>query len=192
MYYFYCMAKFISAGHCNLKGPNYDPGAVGVNGRTEASETVKMRDAVIKRLEAAGHKVTRDLDGESLKQYLARIKTGTGSVVVEFHFNAFNGKATGVEVLVQRDADKMDTAFAKELAVATSTITGLPLRKGGVISEKDSARGSLGLMRESGLVALIELSFIDNPADMASYDKSLEQLAEAYARIIIKYDDMLT
>ncbi len=186
------MAKYISAGHSNIPGTNYDPGAVGVNGRTEASETVKMRDAVINHLVDGGYKVIKDLDGESLKQYLNRIQTGTGSVVVEFHFNAFNSTATGVEVLVQRDADKMDKAFAKALADITAIETGLPLRNGGVKSESESARGSLGLMREAGLVALIEICFIDNPKDMAAYDRAFDRLARGYAELIVQYDAMLT
>ena len=184
--------KFISAGHCTKPGKNYDPGATGVNGRTEAAEAVKMRDEVVKQLKNMGYNdIVTDLDAESLKEYLARIQTGSGSVVVEFHFNAFNGKATGIEVLVQKDADKMDISFAKEMAKVTAAATKLPLRSGGVKSEADSKRGSLGLMRENGIVALVELCFIDNPADMAAYDKAFSGLASAYAAAIAHYDTLI-
>ena len=54
---------------------------------------------------------------------------GTGSVVCEFHFNAFNRVATGIEVVIEEDGDKMDIACAKEIANMLHTATGLPLRK---------------------------------------------------------------
>jgi N-acetylmuramoyl-L-alanine amidase len=181
--------KFVSAGHCNVQGPNYDPGAIGVNGRKEADETVWMRDTVCDRILKKGYSdLVRDMNAESRQQYFQRIQTGTGSTVCEFHFNAFNGKATGVEVLVQRDADKMDLACAKELAMATAEITRLPLRRGGVISEAESHHGSLQIMREKGIVVLVEICFIDNPKDMEAYDLVKNQLAEVYANILIKYD----
>lgn len=184
--------KFVSAGHCTKSGPNYDPGASGVNGRKEANETLKMRNAVIGRLKTMGYTdIVQDADGESLGEYLRRIKTGNGSVVCEFHFNAFNGLATGVEVLVQQDADKMDKACAKELALVSANIMGLPLRRGGVVSEAESHRGRLGLMREQGIVVLVEICFIDNAGDMAAYDRSFDQLASAYASIIAKYDSLI-
>lgn len=180
---------FISGGHCNTPGPNYDPGAIGVNGRKEADETVKMRDAVIYHLRKRGAPFIQDRAGESLKQYLKRINTGTGSLVVEYHFNAANGSATGVEVLVQSDADKMDKACAKELCEVSATFMGIKNR--GVKSEADSHHGRLALMREQGIVVLVELCFIDNPEDMAAYDSAFNDLAEAYAGILIKYDAMM-
>lgn len=182
--------KFISAGHCDTKGPNYDPGASGVNKRYEAHETVRMRNAVIAALKAQGIKdVITDLDAESLKQYLTRIKSGTGSVVCEFHFNAFDGKATGIEVIVQQDADKLDIACARDIAQGLHDITGLVLRsQDGVIREDESKRGRLGLMRENGIVVLVELCFIDNPSDMAAYDKHFDEIAEFMAEVLHKYD----
>ena len=185
--------KFVSAGHCNVPGPTYDPGAPGVNGRTEANETVKMRDAVVARLRDYGSTdIITDLNSESLSQYLKRIKPGTGSVVCEFHFNAFNGKASGVEVIVQQDADKMDMACAKELAAGMRSIMTLPFRgENGVKKESETRHGRLGLMRESGIVVLVELCFIDNKDDMASYDLHFNELVNMFARVLHKYDLML-
>lgn len=185
--------KFISAGHCTTKGPNYDPGAVGVNGRTEAAENLKMRNAVLKNLIALGYKdIVTDLDGESLGQYLARIKPGNASVVLEFHFNAFNKVATGTEAIVQMDADTNDYNFAKELAYFTATTMNIALRGGtGVIKENQSQHRRLGLMREQGIVCLLEICFIDNPKDMCAYDLAFDKLAAGYAKLIAKYDDII-
>jgi len=185
--------KFVSAGHCNVQGPNYAPGAVGVNGRKEADETVKMRNAVVGRLKGMGYTdIIQDADGETLAQYLFRIKTSTGSMVCEFHFNAGPPGATGVEVIVEEDADKMDISCAKEIADMISKATGLKKRgKDGVISEKDSHRGRLGLMREEGIVVLVELAFISNADDMARYDKNFETIAHGMAQIIAQYDQLI-
>jgi hypothetical protein len=58
-------------------------------------------------------------------------------------------KATGTTSLIGHDADRLDKAFGKELVYTTSSVLGI---KTVVISERDSHRGSLGLMREQGIV----------------------------------------
>jgi N-acetylmuramoyl-L-alanine amidase len=184
--------KFISAGHCATKGPNYDPGAQG-NKRGEAIETLRVRNRVIQLIKERGYTdIIQDADGESLREYLLRIKPGNASVVVEFHFNAFNGKATGVECVIGEDGDRLDRALATDLTNVTACILGLPKRSGGVITESQTHRGRLGLMRETGIVVLVEVCFIDNPDDMAKYDANFETLCSAYADIIIKYDNLIT
>ena len=181
------MSSFISAGH-NTKGKR-DPGAV--SGKlVEAEKTVEFRDLVVPIARGMGVKVITDSDEESLGTYLKRIQTGTGSVVLEFHFDAAaSSTATGTTALVGGDADRLDKAFAKELVEATSQI--LNIRNRGVISEADSHRGRLGLMREQGTVALLELCFISNPSDMAKYEKNKICLAARIAQIIKKYEDLV-
>lgn len=178
--------KFISSGHCAVKGPNYDPGAPGVNNRWEATETVKVRNRVVEILREA----ITDADGESLSQYLKRIKPGSGSVVVEFHFNAGPSSATGTETLIEIDGDKMDKACAKELTDATSRILGI--RNRGVKTEADTRHKRLALMKEDGIICLVEVCFITNASDMKAFDLYFEELCQEYAVIIQKYDAMLT
>ena len=89
------MACFISAGHHNK-----DSGAIGVDGRKESEEAIKLRDAVVKYCKEKGLKVITDDDDETLAQYLTRIQTGDGSVVLEFHFDAFDKIASGTTALV--------------------------------------------------------------------------------------------
>lgn len=183
--------KFVSAGHCALRSsPNFDPGAIGVNNRSEASETLRIRNRVVEILRARGYSdIITDLDSESLAQYLNRIKPGNASVVCEFHFNAFNKQATGVEVLIEAEADRFDRMFAKELCDNTANILKLPNR--GVKTESESRRGRLGLMREEGIIALVEVCFIDNPVDMRAFDQNFETLCISYAETLIKFDDLL-
>ena len=177
---------FISAGH-NPNGIKTDPGAIG-NGKREADLAVEFRDLVIAELVKKNIKYVADSDSERLGQYLERIKTGSGSVVLEFHFDAAaNAKATGTTVLIGGDADKNDKDFAKELVEATADILGIKNR--GVISETESHRGRLGLMRESGTVALLELCFISNSSDLAAYDNGKFKLAKSISDILIKYEN---
>ena len=183
--------KFISAGHCNVKtSPNYDEGAPGVNGRLEADETVKVRDRVIAIIKEKGYTdIVQDANDESLREYLNRAKTGNGSMVCEFHFNAFNFSASGSEVLTADNASANSTNCAKELVDITSSILGTTNR--GVKTEAESHRGKLGLMRELGIVVLVEVCFIDSASDMESYDAHFEELCQAYADILIKYDNLI-
>jgi len=180
---------FISAGH-NPNGIKPDPGAIG-NGKREADLTVEFRDLVIFELIKNSANYVADSDSERLGQYLERIKTGSGSVVLEFHFDAAaSAKATGTTVLIGGDADKNDKAFAKELVEATATILGIKNR--GVLSEAESHRGRLGLMKEEGILALLEICFISNPEDLAAYEKGKFELAQAIADILIEYEDLIS
>ena len=65
------------------------------------------------------------------------------------------------------------------------------LKNRGVLSEADSHRGRLGLMREKGIVALLELCFISNPDDLKAYDLHKTELAGKIADILIKYDALI-
>ena len=178
------MASFISAGH-HLK----DSGAVG-SGTQENLEAIKFRDIVVNYCKGSNLKIITDNDNETLNQYLQRIKTGEGSVVIEFHFDAsVNATATGTTCLVGSDADRLDKAFAKDLVDTTARVLGI--RNRGVISEDKSHRGRLGLMREQGIVALLEICFISNPKDMEAYKSNQYMLGAEIAKIIKKYDDMI-
>jgi N-acetylmuramoyl-L-alanine amidase len=179
---------FISAGH-NPKGLRVDPGAIG-NGYREADLTVEIRNLVIQHLKRLNIPYISDNDNERLGEYLARIKTGTGSVVLEFHFDASaNSSATGTTALIEAEADRLDRAFAKELSDITATTLGI--RNRGVKTEAESHRGKLALMREEGIICLLEVCFISNTQDVALYQANKEKLAVQIAQILIKYEKML-
>lgn len=179
---------FISAGH-NPNGIKPDPGAVA-NGLHEANLTVEFRNLVCAELTKLKAQFVTDKDDERLGQYLERIKTGSGSVVLEFHFDAAaSASATGTTVLIGDDADRLDIAFARELVNATSAAFGIKNR--GVISESQSHRGKLGLMRESGTVALLELCFISNPNDIKAYQTNKLKLATEIAKILQRYEALV-
>lgn len=179
------MTSFISAGH-HLK----DSGAVS-NNKQENLEMIKFRDLVLAAM-TKNHpnvKVISDRDEETLSQYLKRIQTGNGSVVIEFHLDAAsNVKASGTTAIVSNNASQLSKDFAKELSDTTSLILGIQNR--GVKPESYTHVGRLGLMREEGIVCLLELCFITNADDMSKLgDECKSQiLAESIANIIAKYD----
>lgn len=179
---------FLSAGH-NNKGIKRDPGACA-NGYTEADLAVEFRNKVIYFLEAKKIPYIKDNDDERLADYLKRIQTGDGSVVLEFHFDAAaSSSATGTTALIGGDADRLDKAFAKELVDATATTLGIKNR--GVISETESHRGKLGLMREKGTVALLEICFITNHEDLDKFFSNQTTLANKIAEIVKRYEDLI-
>lgn len=180
---------FISAGHHSKHPIRQDPGAISQKGVKEGDLTIEFRDLVSHELTLLGAKHVKDLDNEVLQQYVNRIQTGSSSVVVEFHFDAGPPTATGSTSLTEVDADRLDKAFAKELVDTTSSILGIKNR--GVKTEADTRHGRLALMKEDGLVCLLELAFISNEDDLAKYNSRKKELARAIAQILIKYENII-
>lgn len=182
------MTAFVSAGH-NPKGIKVDPGACA-NGLREADLAVEFRNLVVSELLKRKLKVITDKDDERLGDYLKRIQTGSGSVVLEFHFDAAaSTSATGTTSLFGSDADRLDKAFAKELVETTAAVLGIKNR--GALSEIESHRGSLGLMREQGIVSLLEICFITNQSDLDKYAFNKNALAVKIAEIVERYENMM-
>lgn len=173
---------FISAGH-HLA----DSGAVS-NGEQENLLAIDFRNLVLPAVRRLCPNVVSDTDTETLKQYLDRIQTTSNSVVLEFHFDSAASSATGTTCLVGNDADRLDKAFANDLAAVTAQVLQIPNR--GVKSESESHRGRLGLMREKGIVALLEICFISNKTDIEKYKQNKKTLATAIATVVKKYEVM--
>ena len=180
---------FLSAGHHSKHLVNPDPGAISKNGIKEGDLTIEFRNLVSYELTILGAAHRTDSDQETLQQYVNRIQTGSGSVVIEFHFDAGPPTATGSTSLIEVDADRLDKAFAKELVDTTSSILGIKNR--GVKTEADTRHKRLALMKEDGLVCLLELAFISNEDDLAKYNIKKKELARAVAQILIKYEAII-
>lgn len=176
---------FPIAGHHNS-----DPGAV-YNNQKEADKTKELRNLTSKYLSLKGHKHIMDNDAENNKQLQNRIKPGTGSVLVDHHFNAStNVNASGTEVIVANNANANSKALAQELADGTALILGIPNR--GVKTEAQTARGKIGILNlGAGIACLVEVCFSSNPNDMAKYELKKDELAKFYAETYIKYDNLI-
>jgi N-acetylmuramoyl-L-alanine amidase len=172
---------FLLAGH-----GGGDIGAVGVNGRTESAETIKLRNRIKAHLPTTA-KVFVDDDRDGLATVLRKATTGSGSVTLDIHFNAASSRnATGVEVLVGDDAGAEDLMLAMDVLEVVVKHTGLPNR--GIKKEGQTPRKRLGVMREFGAVCLLETCFISNPSDMAAYDKKMDAIAKDLAAVLVKHD----
>lgn len=177
------MAIYVSAGH-HLK----DPGAIA-NGLQENQLTIRVRDRVIYFLKELGAKVFQDVDKETLNEYLARIKPGSGSVVCEFHFDAASPAATGTTVFYADNASDLSKNMAFDLAEDGAEKMGIKNR--GAKSEKDSHRGKLGLLHtKAGIAALVEVGFITNSGDIDAFEKNFDELCKAYAHTLYFYDQL--
>lgn len=180
---------FLSSGHnSQSKTIKQDPGATG-NGFKEGDLTIEFKHLVSKELNALEVAHIMDTEEESLQQYVNRIKTGNGSVVIEYHFDAGPESASGTTSIVEFDKDKNDMSFGHELGWATSSILGIKYR--GLITEADTRHKRLALMTENGIVCLHEICFITNSNDVAQFQAKKEQLAKAHAVIIKKYEDLI-
>ena len=172
--------KLISTGaaHGGLKTNNKwrDSGA-SANGRNEADVS---RVINAKLIALTGAKDTTDNLGTSVDDNLYRIAKNINShadgVALSHHLNAFNGKATGVEVLYGSTAQK---PLASKISATIAKALG--------IVDRGAKDGSwLAIARNTSQnkkVLLIEWCFIDNPSDMAKLDKNMDKAIEAVAKI---------
>lgn len=163
---------YIEAGH-NLG----DPGAPGYDGRTERDWTIKVKNLLADALtkQSGGKiKLVLDDDRKSLSATISdfRKTISHNDLLLSIHFNsASSNKATGTEVFVDDKASARSRRIAKRVVDTLSTILGLTNR--GVKTPSQSARGTLGILKLQGAAVLLEISFINNPDDVAATDKWL-------------------
>ena len=162
----------ITAGHSDS-----DPGAVA-NGRKEAEIARDMRNMVAAKLRERGHKVMTDGERHQNLPLAAAITLAKqAQVAVEFHCNAAtSAQANGIETI----SLPKDKALAQRISKAISGVTGARLRgDAGWIDQSQSARGKLGFVSAGGLI--VELFFISNPAELATWDAKKWLVATAVA-----------
>lgn len=175
---------YLSAGHHNK-----DSGAFQ-NGYKEADLTKELRNLMVDVFEKRKHTIIIDRDFETNSQYQGRIKPGTGSVIVDLHFNSSGNKtATGVEVIVNNNANKDSISLAKEICESLSKI--MQIQNRGVKKESDTARGGIGILRlKAGISVLVEVCFMSNINDLQAYLNNKEAIACTLVDLAIKYDDL--
>lgn len=179
-------------------GGKIDPGAPGLDGRQEANMTVELRDKIIEHLTRLKAHWVKDDDKDGLAAVLGKVKTGTGSVICDIHFNAFTDPmANGTEVIIPTRFSREEFSVAAQLVDAAVKHLGVKARvskggKAGVKTEAESNRGSLAVMRKEGINVLIEVCFITNRSDLQRYLKGMDAYAQAVANILIEADALLT
>lgn len=164
----------VHAGHGGKKNGNAwtDPGAVG-NGYKEADVARTITDLMVKKTGAKN--VTDNTSSTSngiINNVAANINKCADGWQISNHLNAFNGKATGVEVLYGSASNK---ATAAKVSAAIAKTLGLVDR-----GAKDGSW--LGIARNSGSgkkVLLIEWGFIDNASDMKTLFAKMDAAVNA-------------
>lgn len=173
----------LDAGHGGT-----DVGATG-NGLLEKNLNIKMTNYQYNRLKELGAKVSRTRSGDQTVSSQRRtqiVRQSGADVCISNHFNAFNGKARGVETIHSYLAKK---TFATNLANAIVRTSGLPLRR--VFTRRlNNGKDYYFMHRDTGRVrtVIIEYGFIDNKSDMQYFknDTNFYNVAEAVVKEICK------
>ena len=157
-----------------------DPGAVG-GGFVEAELAVDLRDRVAAELRALGCDVIEDgADGvsEPLKKAIALARTA--DIAVEFHWNAAaSAKATGIEVLAKAKHKRLSRQIAQAIAGVTTLE---PRGDNGWRADNSGQHHRLAFCEAGGLI--VEVCFISNASDMATYNENKADVARAIADVL--------
>lgn len=149
----------------------------------EGDLTIDLRNHIKDELVALGVNVVIDNDRNILSDTLNFIKGKFTEecLLIDIHWNAFNGKANGSEVIIPKNFSKKEHETATEILKA---ITSFGFKSRGVKTEDKTARKTLGWMRPKGQNILIEVCFMDNKNDMDIYFKHKKEIAKKIAEII--------
>jgi N-acetylmuramoyl-L-alanine amidase len=174
---------FLSAGHSLT-----DPGAVGTTldatGKSvplkEADVAVEIRNIVAFYLNELG--IPYEVDGKGtanipLKEAIVRARKHP--IGIEFHCNASStATATGVETLQGTSNTNLGAKICDAIADA------LLIRNRGAKPENSGQHHRLGFVQAGGII--VELFFISNPSDVASYQARKWILGKAIAETLAK------
>lgn len=166
---------YLVAGHSNVNGK--DNGAEG-KGIVEGVEAVKVVQDLSQSLTKKGVPHFVDDYKRATPETVSLMKdlVKPNDLVIDIHFNSYNAMATGTEVLIRDKTDKLleATAFGIVSVIAKT----LSLNNRGVRTEADSARGKLGMLHIPCKAMIVEICFIDNVVDVATYKQNYKLLVE--------------
>lgn len=170
--------------------PGHSPNCRGMSckalGFDEVDEDRKVADSVARHLRAAGQKVTEVISKESTSRadlhYITQKANASGAErFVSIHFNAFDGKAEGVEVLYNPNSK---TGWSKETAKKLSAALAKLL---GIKDRGAKARTNLWVLNQTVMPAvLIETLFGDHAGDVGRYRKvGPEAIGKCIAEVLV-------
>lgn len=164
---------YISAGHSNS-----DPGA-SANGATEAQIVVEFRDMIAFYLEQALAPYNTDGvkgDNKPLNEAVKGFKRE--DVAVEVHLNAASPAASGVETLSAPD----QYTFCNKICSVVADR--LKIKNRGAKAESSGQHSKLAFVSAGGII--LELFFLTNVSDLASYNEVKWLLAKDIAGLLIE------
>ena len=114
--------------------------------------------------------------GYGERQDLMKVRTSEYDLVLEFHFNSFNGEAEGVEALYYPSNENTRKISEKYCQLVHDSM-GIKIRGA---KPRGSGDGAGFLKKTRGWAIILEPFFGDNPEDCAKFDK------EKYRDVIIE------
>ena len=177
---------FVSAGHSNI--PGRDMGAVGIGNIKEGDLTAELRKLVVEEFKKLGVVPVKDKDNTVTSETVATINSilDVNDVAIDIHFNAFHrATANGTEVIVPFKSSEFERILAAKLSAEIAKVLNTTNR--GVITEAQSARGTLLFMRPNCENILIEVCFITNQKDLDSYNANKQLVAKTIALVVYDY-----
>jgi N-acetylmuramoyl-L-alanine amidase len=171
---------YLIAGH-NGKGS----GAASRYG-DEGEETIQVRNDLAQALRNNSVDVKTDEDRMRLRDVIKWVsRAKKNDLILDIHFNAFNGSAHGTEVFVANEHSYVERSIAEKLCDAICDSLGTFNR--GVKPESKTARRRIGILSgkpRHAINVLIEVCFIDNEEDMIKYDNRYWEMIDAMAKVL--------
>lgn len=174
---------FISVGHGGK-----DCGAVG-NDLRESDMTLKLSKVIGELLGINGFDYmlsrTSDIDNVQATK-IEQIKKYKPDLMLDIHFNAFNGKASGVETYYQNKSENSKNIAAKISAAVAEYLSLLNRGAKNRVLPPDG-RDYFGMLRNCPYTAvLLETCFIDNATDMKGFLNAEAETLKGVAASIVK------
>lgn len=159
------MKVLLSAGHGNI-----DSGSIGYDKGKEKDRTKELTNLVATKLKNAGHTVTVKEEKTYNGNWNINSRSGY-DYALSIHFNAFNGSATGTEVLYKNSVGK-----ASEMSKKVANVLG--------IKDRGAKKRTDLYMLNIGFDNLIEVCFHDCKGDLEAYNKRKNEVATTIAETI--------
>ena len=168
---------WVDAGH----GNNGDPGAVGIGGRKEADDNLKMANAIYDCLIAKGFSANRTRTANVTGINRTSMANNWGAdVFLCVHRNAFrNASANGFETFTFSTFSKKEDELANAIqrrCVAVGIQSNRGVKRSGAFTLLQGVKAD---------AVLIEYNFVTNAKDNELFDKNLKAYAEATVQAVI-------
>jgi N-acetylmuramoyl-L-alanine amidase len=168
---------YIDAGH-----GNQDPGAVGLNGRREADDNLRLATAVNQILLNLGFttKMTRTANNFKSINRAVEANNWGADLLLSIHRNAFadptaHGYETFTKVSFSAGDDRIAQAVHRRVVAA------------GVQRDRGVKRQNFGLLTSAKMPAILaEYNFVTNARDNELFDRNINAYAEATAQAIVE------
>jgi len=174
-------------GITNVKGEIFDPGATNRNGTQEAKGTEILANKLKFKLEFNGFKVNL-LNEKNVTAQINFVNSHKCDLAISLHFNAFNEKASGVEVLYSDIAPGYHQSTT--LKFANILLNHLVKDTGMINRGVKLINSGVGIIKRPVYpVVLSENGFVDHPTEYlwAKDDNKLEILAESHCKAVCEY-----